>query len=136
MSSAISRPIPRPPPVITTALPLSIMSSTLPVAVEQRGERYHSASCRRPPAGPLGGQRGDEGGAEDEDDAGVVHEHHERDEDAERAVDLVVDADTADVETEELLGDFPQHGGQDGAHDGGARPRPAPRHVAVSEVEH
>src|SRR5256885_17117964 len=104
MSSAISRPIPRPPPVITTALPLSIMSSTLPVAVEQRGERYHSASWRRPPAGPLGVQRGDEGGAEDDDEAGVGGEHHERDEHAEPAVDLVVDADTAAVEKAEVRG--------------------------------
>src|SRR2546422_8253537 len=36
----------------------------------------------------------------------------ERDEDPERAVDLIVHADLLDVEAEELLGDLPEHARQ------------------------
>src|SRR5439155_173730 len=74
--------------------------------------------------------------AHDEDDRRVVHEHDEGDEDGERPVDLVVDADLTDVQPEELLGDLPQDAGHDAAGQRGADAHAAIGHVAVAEIEH
>src|SRR5437870_1488147 len=139
---AISRPTPRAAPVTTATLPLSSIDP--PHTNWNAASRYHSPPTPNSPAAgaqkwpdarrrrarrqrrrwpffsaggsaPPGVQGGDVRGAEDEHDRRVVDEHHEGDQDAERAVDLVVDADLADVDAEELLGDLPQARGQQAA---------------------
>src|SRR5688572_32963496 len=126
MSIAISRPMPRAAPVTTAALPLSMRSSPCEVRNARHDTTPPRAACL-PALTRV--ERRHVRGAEREDDRGVVDEHHEGDEDAEGAVDLVVDADLADVETEELLGDLPQQRRQQRSRQGGAGARAPPRHV-------
>src|SRR5262249_42560503 len=112
--------MPRPAPVTTATLPLSIMS--VPSAPGVRSPTTIAQSSPAPRLRSRGGasararvEGGDERAGEDEDDRGVVHEHREGDEDRQGAVDLVVEADALDVQAEELLGDLPEHAGEDGA---------------------
>src|SRR6476646_3104642 len=64
--------------------------------VAGRGRRANEADG--PFSASSGVQRRDIGSAKHENDGGVVHEHDEGDEDAEGAVNLIVDAHVADVE--------------------------------------
>src|SRR5262245_65652204 len=111
--------MPRPAPVTTATLPLSIMS----VSLSSWSQKPHddstvvSAPRLRSKGGasaPARVEGGDERPGEDEHDRGVVDEHREGDEDRQGAVDLVVEADALDVQAEELLGDLPQDASEDG----------------------
>src|SRR5882672_1997454 len=113
---AISRPMPRPAPVTTATLPLSIMSLSSRY-VRSGADDNTLVPVRRRRCGVSAAtvERRDEGAREDEHDGRVVDEHHERDQDSQRPVDLAVEADLQNVEAEELLGDLPQNARQDRA---------------------
>src|SRR5438876_9643350 len=93
-----------------------------------------AGSSGRPAMASVEG--GDEGAGEHEHDRRVVDEHDERDEDAERAVDLVVRPDLLDVEPEELLGGLPEQAREHRARQRRARSRPPSPDEAMSEIEH
>src|SRR2546428_3289582 len=109
--------MPRPAPVTTATLPFSM--SSLPTKNANAGDHttVHWALRTRPRTSLSLArvERGDERAAEDEHDRGVVDEHHEGHQHAQRSVDLVVHADLPDVEGEEPFRDFPQEARHDGA---------------------
>src|SRR5437016_14668067 len=93
-----------------------------------------AGSSGRPAMASVEG--GDEGAGENEHNRGLVDENDERDEDAERAVDLVVRPDLLDVEPEELLGGLPEHAREHRARQRRARSRAPSRDEAIREIEH
>src|SRR5262249_13337272 len=119
-------PMPRPAPVMTTDLPLSIMARSLPVPCAKRSRQYHSAERGSVPSCPSRLERRDVGGAEDEHDASVVDEHHEGHEHTDRAVHLIADADSTDIEAKKLLRHLAKQRRENGAGERRDLTRPAP----------
>src|SRR5262245_650166 len=140
MSSAISRPIPRAPPVTTATLSLSTIARLPWPDHPPAATPTITRPC--PGAGAVPGLAvpsvagGRVGATEDEHHRRVIAEHHEGHQHAERPVDLVVHAHPPDVEPEDLLGRLPHHAGQDGSREGGPRSQAPSRDVAVAEIEH
>src|SRR2546429_9844352 len=93
-----------------------------------------AGSSGRPAMASVEG--GDEGAGEHEHDRRAVDEHDERDEDAERTVDLVVRPDLLDVEPEELLGGLPEHAREHRARPRRARSRAPTRAEPSPDAEH